>query len=410
MDLYDLLAILITLTAFFSYVNYRYIHLPTTIGVMLISLLMSLGLIGLGWLGLGIEGEAVELLRGIDFNKILLRGMLGILLFAGALHININDLTQQKWVILSLATIGVIASTFMVGGLTWFFLSLLNIQAPLIYCFLFGALISPTDPIAVIGIMKSAGTSKSLQTKIVGESLFNDGIGVVVFIVLLGIAAGGHEITAGEVGLLFVEEVLGGVIIGLLLGMVSYWLLKGVDNYQVEILITLALVIGGYTLAGALHTSGAIAMVVAGLLIGNHGRTLAMSEKTREHLDTFWELIDEILNGVLFVLIGLEVLVLSFTSDYLLAGLIMIPTVLLVRFVTVGVLVNLLRFRRTFSPHAVKIMTWSGLRGGISVALALSLPTHPMRDVILVITYIIVIFSIVAQGLTVGSVIKKYAS
>ncbi len=409
MDLYTIFAILITLTAVFSYINYRYIHLPTTIGVMLISLLMSLGLIGLGWLGLGIEGEAAELLKGIDFNKILLQGMLGILLFAGALHININDLAQQKWVILSLATVGVIASTFMVGGLTWLLLTLLKIQAPLIYCLLFGALISPTDPIAVIGIMKGAGTSKSLQTKIVGESLFNDGIGVVVFIVLLGIATGGHEITAGEVGLLFAEEAIGGAILGLLLGMVSYWMLKSVDNYQVEILITLALVVGGYALAGALHISGAIAMVVAGLLIGNHGRSLAMSEKTREHLDTFWELIDEILNGLLFVLIGLEVLVLTFTGDYLLAGLIMIPLVLLVRFVTVGIPVTLLRFRRTFTPHVVKIMTWSGLRGGISVALALSIPSHPARDVLLVITYTIVVFSIVVQGLTVGRVIKRFA-
>ena len=409
MDLYTIFAILITLTAVFSYINYRYIHLPTTIGVMLISLLMSLGLIGLGWLGLGIEGEAAELLKGIDFNKILLQGMLGILLFAGALHININDLAQQKWVILSLATVGVIASTFMVGGLTWLLLNLLEIQAPLIYCLLFGALISPTDPIAVIGIMKGAGTSKSLQTKIVGESLFNDGIGVVVFIVLLGIATGGHEITAGEVGLLFAEEAIGGAILGLLLGMVSYWMLKSVDNYQVEILITLALVVGGYTLAGALHTSGAIAMVVAGLLIGNHGRSLAMSEKTREHLDTFWELIDEILNGLLFVLIGLEVLVLTFTADYLLAGLIMIPLVILVRFVTVSIPVTLLRFRRTFTPHVVKIMTWSGLRGGISVALALSIPNHPVRDVLLVITYTIVVFSIVVQGLTVGTVIKRFA-
>jgi CPA1 family monovalent cation:H+ antiporter len=293
--------------------------------------------------------------------------------------------------------------------LTWLLLNLLEIQAPLIYCLLFGALISPTDPIAVIGIMKGAGTSKSLQTKIVGESLFNDGIGVVVFIVLLGIATGGHEITAGEVGLLFAEEAIGGAILGLLLGMVSYWMLKSVDNYQVEILITLALVVGGYALAGALHTSGAIAMVVAGLLIGNHGRSLAMSEKTREHLDTFWELIDEILNGLLFVLIGLEVLVLTFTSDYLLAGLIMIPLVMLVRFVTVGIPVKLLRFRRTFTPHVVKIMTWSGLRGGISVALALSIPSHPARDVLLVITYTIVVFSIVVQGLTVGRVIKRFA-
>lgn len=280
---------------------------------------------------------------------------------------------------------------------------------PLIYCLLFGALISPTDPIAVIGIVKGAGTSKSLQTKIVGESLFNDGIGVVVFIVLLGIAAGGHEITAGEVGLLFAEEAIGGAILGLLLGMVSYWMLKSVDNYQVEIFITLALVVGGYTLAGALHTAGPIAMVVAGLLIGNHGRSLAMSEKTREHLDTFWELVDEILNAVLFVLIGFELLLVPRVPSHLLLGLLAIPLVLAARFAAVGGTVALLRLRRTFSPGAVRIMTWGGLRGGISLALALSLPTGEERAVLLSAAYVVVVFSILVQGLTVGKLVKHTA-
>jgi len=408
MNFLDIAAVLITLTALFSYINFRFIKLPAAIGIMLVSLCASLLVVILGKLGFGnITQYSQNLLDSIDFNTTLMQGMLSFLLFAGALHINLNDLAKQKWIIGGLATFGVILSTFIIGTATWYLLQVLGIELSYIYCLIFGSLISPTDPIAVLGILKTAGAPKSLETKIAGESLFNDGIGVVVFIVLLGIATSGHEIQAGHIAMLFLEEAIGGIVYGLIIGAIAYWMLKSVDNYQVEILITLALVMGGYALATVIHTSGPIAVVVAGLLIGNHGRLFAMSDKTREHLDTFWELIDEILNAVLFVLIGLEVLVLTFGSGYLLSALILIPVVLLSRFICVGIPVSLLKLRREFSPGAIKIMTWGGLRGGISVALALSLPSGTERDIILTITYVIVVFSILVQGLTIGKLIKR---
>jgi len=408
MELLNIIAIIITLAAVFSYVNHRYLKLPTTIGVMVIALFISLILILVDKLGWGqFDQNARMLLENIDFSDTLLHGMLSFLLFAGALHVNINDLAKQKWIIISLASLGVIFSTFLIGVFTWLILGVLNIDIRLIYCLLFGALISPTDPIAVLGLLKTAGIPKSLETKITGEALFNDGIGVVIFLVLLDIARGGHDISESHILLLFATETVGGVIYGLAIGALAYWMLKSVDNYQVEVLMTLALVIGGYTLAMALHLSGPIAIVIAGLLIGNHGRALAMSENTREHLDAFWELVDEILNVVLFLLIGLEVLVLTLTLNYLLAALMIIPLVLLVRFIVVYIPVTLLKRLREFSPNAVKIMTWGALRGGISVALALSLPAGPERSVILTITYIVVVFSILVQGLTISRFATK---
>jgi len=407
-SLFDILAILITLSALFSYVNHRYIHLPTTIGLMLIALLMSLAIVALDGLGpgLGLAERIRPLMASIDFNTTLMHGMLSFLLFAGALHVNLNDLASNKWVIGILATAGVCLSTLIIGTIGHWVLAKIGIDLPLIYCLLFGALISPTDPIAVLAILKSAGASKSLETKIGGESLFNDGVGVVVFVVLLDIASGGHMVSTADILLLFVQEAIGGIVFGLFIGGIAYALLKSINNYQVEILITLAVVCGGYSLAHVLHLSGPIAVVVAGLLIGNHGRRMAMSDQTREHLDTFWELVDEILNAVLFVMIGLEVLVLTFSMHYLTAGLFLIPVVLLARLISVGVPVTLLRFRRSFSRNAVKIMTWGGLRGGISVALALSLPAGQERDIILVVTYTIVVFSILVQGLSIGRLIR----
>jgi CPA1 family monovalent cation:H+ antiporter len=406
-DLFNILAILITLAALFSYINFRYIGLPVTIGVMVIALSMSLILILLGSFGFGLERQAEALLQSIDFNRTLLHGMLSFLLFAGALHININDLIELKWSIGALATVGTLISTFLVGSLTWIVLHWFGIGLSYLYCLLFGALISPTDPIAVLAILKTAGAPKSLEMRITGESLFNDGVGIVVFLVILEMATGAHGVSASHIGLLFVQEVLGGVVFGLGLGYLAYQMLKSVDNYQVEILITLALVTGGYALANALHISGPIAIVVAGLLVGNHGRLFGMSAETRAHLDLFWELIDEILNAVLFVLIGLEVLVLTITQQYLLASLLIIPLVLFARFVAIGIPIALLRPFRSFSPGAVRIMTWGGLRGGISVALALSLPSGPERDVILAITYAVVVFSIVVQGLTLEKFVKR---
>jgi CPA1 family monovalent cation:H+ antiporter len=406
MKLFQILAILITLSAFFSYINYRFIRLPTTIGLMVIALLASIGLIILGPLSMGLQQDARMLLDSIDFNETLLHGMISFLLFAGALHVNLTDLAKQKGIICLLATVGVIGSTFIVGLVSYWVLGVLDIELPLIYCLLFGALISPTDPIAVLGILKKAGVPESLETKISGESLFNDGVAVVVFLVLMEIAAGTREITAASVTVLFLKEAAGGIIFGLLIGAVAYWMLKSIDNYQVEILITLALVTGGFALADVLHLSGPIAIVVAGLLIGNHGRLLAMSDEVRHNLDTFWELIDEILNAVLFVLIGLEVLVLTFNRQHFVASVILIPLLLAARFVCVGVPVSILRHFREFSPHVVKILTWGGLRGGISVALSLSLPPGKNREVILAITYAVVVFSIIVQGLTIGKLVR----
>ena len=410
MKLYNILAVLITLSAGFSYINHRFIRLPTTIGLMAIALLVSLGLIALGPLGFGLKEDARLLLNSIDFDETLLHGMLSFLLFAGALHVNLADLARQKYIIGTLATLGVIGSTFIVGFTSLWVLGWLGIELPFIYCLLFGALISPTDPIAVMGILKRAGVPESLETKITGESLFNDGVAVVVFLVILEIATGTQGITAASVAALFLKEVVGGLIFGLLIGAIAYWMLKSVENYQVEILITLALVTGGFALADVLHLSGPIAIVVAGLLIGNHGRMLAMSDEVRDHLDKFWELVDEILNAVLFVLIGLEVLILTFNRAYILAGIILIPLLLAVRFVCVGIPVVILKRFRTFSPHVIKILTWGGLRGGISVALALSLPAGENREAILAVTYAIVVFSIIVQGLTIGRLVKSKES
>lgn len=408
METLNLAAILITLSALFSYLNHRYIGLPTTIGVMLIALLFSLTLIFIGEMGIAqFDDVAERLLSGVDFDTTLMHGMLSFLLFAGALHVDLSDLRQQKWVVTVLATVGVVMSTLMVGCLTWLLLEWLGIGIPFIYCLLFGALISPTDPIAVLATLKSVGISKSLETKIAGESLFNDGIGVVIFLVISGLALNPGTVSAETAVLLFIQEAVGGVLFGLGIGYAGFFLLRTVDNYQVEILITLAMVMGGYAMAVALHTSGPIAIVVAGLLIGNRGRLLAMSERTREHLDTFWELMDEVLNAVLFVLIGLEVLVLQFTQEYLLAGLLMIPLILLARVISVGVPITLLRLGRDFSPHVVKILVWGGIRGGISVALALSLPPSSMRDILVAMTYVVVVFSIIVQGLTIGAVVKR---
>ncbi len=408
MTLESIVALLITLTAIFSYINARFIKLPNTIGIMLGALIFSIGVVVLGKLGFAsIEHHAEVLIAQIDFNEALMHGMLSFLLFAGALHVNLDDLAQQKYVIAIMATLGVVISTFLIGSLTWYILGFLHIPLSYIYCLVFGALISPTDPIAVLGILKTAGAPKSLETKITGESLFNDGVGVVVFIVLLGIATGSETVSISSIAFLFAEETLGGIIYGLVIGYIAYSMIKSLDNYTVEILITLALVMGGYAFASVIHVSGPIAVVVAGLLMGNHGRRFAMSDKTREHVDTFWELLDEILNAILFVLIGLEVLLLSVNQNYLLAAVILIPLVLLSRFIAVGLPVKLLSNFREFSPNAIKIMTWGGLRGGISVALALSLPAGVEREVILTITYIIVIFSITVQGLTIGKLIKQ---
>jgi len=408
MTIFEIATVLIVLTALFSFLNYRTVRLPTTIGVMLVALTLSLVLVVLAGLGVtSIIDAAQGLIDRIDFNETLLHGMLAFLLFAGALEVNLNDLADSKWTISILATVGVMASTVMVGTLAWLGLNAMGLSVSLLYCMVFGALISPTDPVAVLGIVKIVKVPKSLETKIAGESLFNDGIGVVVFLILLGMVKGGGEVSVEHIAILFVQEAVGGAGFGLLLGLVTYWMLKQVDNYQVEILLTLALVMGGYALADRLHISGPIAIVVAGLLIGNHGRSFAMSATTRENLDKFWELVDQILNAVLFVMIGMEVLVMRFSAVYLAAGLLAVTIVLLARLVSVSAVVHIMARWRKFSPGVVRIMVWGGLRGGISVAMALSLPHGRERSIIIAVTYVVVIFAIAVQGLTFERLLKR---
>ena len=403
MELFSIIAILITLSALFGYANHRFFKLPTTIGVMLISILMSLGMVilgNIGQTGLWIEKEWLSVVQRIDFNKTLMVGMLSFLLFAGSLHVDLNELTNQKWEVLIYATIGVIVSAFMIGSLMFYILGYLGLHLEFIYCLLFGALISPTDPIAVLGMLKKAGVSESLEIKIAGEALFNDGVGVVVFVTIWEIAFSGHKFSPGHIAHLFTEEVLGGIAVGLVFGWLAYKLLKSVDNYQVEILLTLALVMGVYAISSKLNFSGPIAIVVAGLLIGNHGRHFAMSEKTRQNLDMFWELIDEILNSLLFVLIGIELIIIRLSPGHIIAGMIAVVIVLFSRVVSIGVPQFLLSMRKKFDHTSLKIMIWGGLRGGISVALALSLPGGGERDLIITMTYVVVVFSILVQGLT----------
>ncbi len=410
MGLFDAMGALFTLTALFAYLNYQYLRLPTPIGVMLAGLVFSLGLVLIGGPA---EEWARRLLTAVPLERVLMQGMLAFLLFAGALHVNLNDL-KKRWVsILTLATLGVLVSTFIVGSGVYYLAGWLGIELPYIYALLFGALISPTDPIAVLGLLKKAGVPKDLEVLISGESLFNDGVGVVVFAVILSLAGahGGHtEASLAGVGFFFAQEALGGLALGLVLGLIAFYLLRRTDDYSVEVLITLALVTGGYALAANLHTSGPLAMVVAGLLIGNHGRALAMSERTREHLDTFWEMTDEILNALLFVLIGLEILLIHYTPGYLELAALSVPLVLTARFVSVGLPIAALRLVRHFAEHTIRLMTWGGLRGGISVALALSLPAGPERDLILALTYGVVVFSVLVQGLTIGKVARLASS
>jgi CPA1 family monovalent cation:H+ antiporter len=405
--IFQIIALLISLTAIFSYLNFRFFRLPATIGVMLIALMASLALLAGGHFVPAIREDAQHLLRQIDFDQALMQGMLSSLLFAGALHINLDDLVEQRGVIATLSVAGVVISLFAFGTLIYFALGWAGLELNYVWCLLFGALISPTDPVAVIGILKEAKVPKALEVQIAGESLFNDGVGVVAFIVLSEIAVAGERASFGHIGLLFLEEAVGGAVFGLAIGWIAFRLLKSVDNYRVEVMLTLALVLGGYALAAAIHVSGPIAVVVAGLFIGNHGRRFAMSPTTRKNLDAFWELIDEILNALLFVLIGLEILVLTFTRSLFFAGLLAIPAVLLARWISVALPVAIIRRWRPFTPGAITIMTWGGLRGGISVALALSLPPGPQREIILGVTYVIVIFSILAQGLTLERVVRR---
>jgi len=406
MSLIDLISILLTLAATFAYFNHRFIGLPNGIGIMVIGLLMSLLLVILNKLAWFNDDQIAAVFSQVDFDETVMNGMLSFLLFAGALHVNINRLAALKYTIAVLATIGVVMSSIIVSVVSFYVFQLFGIDIPYIYCLVFGVLISPTDPIAVMGILKKAGAPKAIEVKITGESLFNDGVAVVLFIAVLGVATGASEASFSSVGWLFLQEAVGGILFGLGLGYVGFRMLRSINNYQVEVLITLAMVTGGYTAAQHLHLSGPIAIVVAGLMMGNQGRLLAMSEVTRERLDNFWELIDEVLNAVLFLLIGIELLLIHFLPQYIYSALLIIPLVLVARFISVGLPVSLLRLKYTYSPHTVKLLTWGGLRGGISVALVLSMPASPYREPLIAATYAVVLFSILVQGLTVGRLAK----
>jgi CPA1 family monovalent cation:H+ antiporter len=415
MSLFAVLSGVVVVAALFSFVNHRFIGLPATIGVTLMALLASIGLIAANALGLPVRGVAVAIVERLNFREVVLNEMLAFLLFAGSLNVDLDALLGEKLSVGILATVGVVVSTFLVGGLTWALSRALGLGINLIESLLFGALISPTDPIAVLAILRSAGAPRALEAQMAGESLFNDGIGVVVFSVVLGVVAvtggSGQGIEPGTVAVLLVTQVLGSLALGLATGGLTFLMLRAIDNYQVEILLTLALAMGSYSLATALHVSGPLAVVVAGLLIGGKGRAHAMSRQTVERLDVFWELIDEVLNVILFVLIGFEILVVPFSRELLLVGIAAVVLVLLARFLSVGATVVALRRFHPFPPHAIKILTWGGLRGGLSLAMALSIGPHVAgRHVILGVTYVVAVFSIAVQGLTFGKLVRATAA
>ncbi|REE83412.1 CPA1 family monovalent cation:H+ antiporter [Lutibacter oceani] len=410
MSLFGIVSILIVISALFGYLNVRFLKLPTTIGLMVITIIFTLLVLASSMFNDTLLEQEKLLISHIDFETVLLDVMLSFLLFAGALHTNFQQLKVQRKPILTFATFSTLTSTFLVGVFSYFLLKLINLDIDFIYCLLFGALISPTDPIAVLGILKQVGAPKKLETKIVGESLFNDGVGVVVFLTIYEIAKGGENITFGHVAEMFLIEVVGGIALGLLLGWITYRLLKSIDDYDVEVIITIAAVMGGTVLAQSLHLSAPLAMVTAGLIVGTDTvRETSMSKITEQYVDKFWELIDILLNTILFVLIGMEILILTFDNHYILAGLLLIPTLLLARYLSLMLPIKLYAKKLDFVPKTNLIMTWGGLRGGISIALALSLTAEMHRDLFLVITYIIVVFSIIVQGLTVGKLINKFS-
>ena len=409
MEYYSIATILIVLSAIFGYINVRFLKLPITIGLMLITIVFTITFIVIAQFDDTLLLREKAFINSIDFETVLLDIMLSFLLFAGALHTNFNQLKVQRGPILAFATVGVLVSTFLVGLIMFYLLNAIGLEVTFINCLLFGALISPTDPIAVLGILKKAGAPKKLETKIVGESLFNDGVGVVVFLTIFAIAAKPNAaIEFSDILKLFGQEVIGGVALGLFLGWITYRLMKSIDNYEIEVILTISAVMGGTMLAHKFHLSAPLAMVTAGLIVGNDTvRHTAMSETTEAYVDKFWELIDVLLNTILFIMIGMEMLVLTLEGNYIYAGLLAIPIILLCRYMSLWIPIKFFAKRLDFVPKTNLIMTWGGLRGGISIALALSLSKEMHRELFLVITYIVVIVSILGQGLTVGPIIKR---
>ena len=407
MELFDIITVLIVLSAGFGYINVKYLKLPTTIGLMIIALVVTLLILLIGSFSPDVLAAAKNFIGEIDFREVILEVMLSFLLFAGALHTDLSLLRTQRFPILVFATIGVVISTFIIGTILFYILPLIGFDVAYINCLLFGSLISPTDPIAVLGILKAAKVPEKLEIKIVGESLFNDGIGVVVFLTIFGIAQTGIDnVTVGDTLFLFGEEVLGGIGLGLLLGYVAFKLTKSINHYETEVMITLAIVMGGYLLASKIHFSGPLAVVVAGLFVGNTA-SRSMSDTTQLYVEKFWEMMDVLLNAILFVLIGLELLIITFKPQYLIAGILAILIVLGARFIALSIPIQVMKHKLNFIKGTTSIMTWGGLRGGISIALALSLTPAMDRELFLSMTYIVVIFSIIVQGLTLSSFVRK---
>lgn len=409
LDAFEVASILVTLAALLGYANFRLFQMPQTIGLLVMGAVASLVLVGLDlvWPGLGLSTAVRGFLEQVDLPTALMEGMLCFLLFAGALHVDLENLLKSRWLVLIIATLGMVISTVLVGAGFWALGLALGLPVPLAWCLVFGALISPTDPVAVMGVLKYAGIGGTLEAKIAGESLFNDGVAVVLFAILLAAALSGHDFSALSAIRLFAVEAGGGMLLGLVTGWIAYRLMASIDEHNLEVLITLALVMGGYVLAHRLHVAGPVAMATAGLLIGNHGTRFAMSPRTREHVTIFWSLIDEILNAVLFLLLGMEVLAIALHWGYLAMGVLAWLLVLAARAVAVGLPILALKPFARFAQGAFSILVWGGLRGGISVALALSLPAGPAKAELLTVTYVIVLMSILIQGLTIGPLARR---
>lgn len=411
MELYYSFSVLIVLASFFAYLNLRYLKLPSTIGIMIIAMLSSIVLVFTGSLFPKTFDHFSTLLQDVDFTEVLMGAMLNFLLFAGAIHINLVDLREQRAPVIIFSTVSVVISTFAVGALVFYVSPLLGFKIPFIYSLLFGALISPTDPIAVMGVLKEANVKKSLETKVAGESLFNDGVAVVIFAVILQLAQGSDiDFSFTNISWLLIKEAIGGFILGTLLGLGASNAMRKIDDYKVSVLITLSVVMGGYLIAHSIHISGPLTMVAAGIVIGNYGKRTAMSAVTKDYLNKFWELIDEILNAILFLFIGFELLIIHNITDYWLIGLCAIFMVLFSRFLSIYIPVVLIPFKNKFSSGTIKVLVWGGLRGGVSIALVLSMDEGPYKPLLVGITYFVVVFSIIVQGLTVGKLAKKVLS
>lgn len=411
MELYYSFSVLIVLASFFAYLNLRYLKLPSTIGIMIIAMISSIVLVITGNLFPTTFGHFSTLLQDVDFTEVLMGAMLNFLLFAGAIHINLVDLREQRGPVIIFSTVSVIISAFAVGFILFYIAPLFGVEIPFIFCLLFGALISPTDPIAVMGVLKEAKVRKSLETKVAGESLFNDGVAVVIFAVILQLAQGSEiDISFGNISWLLIKEAIGGFALGTILGIGSSNAMRKIDDYKVSVLITLSVVMGGYLIAHAMHISGPLTMVAAGIVIGNYGKRTAMSATTKDYLNKFWELIDEILNAILFLFIGFELLIIKNITSFWQIGLACIAIVLFARFISIYIPVVLIPFKNKFSNGTIKVLVWGGLRGGVSIALVLSMDEGPYKPVLVAVTYFVVVFSIIVQGLTVGKVASRVLS